>query len=172
MSPRVEEGRARRRQRTAGASAARPEVTAADVAVEEAAGEATVQGTPRHGAKRTLTHYIRQLPNYLRLLFGLLTDKRVSGVDKLLVAGAVAYIVMPLDLVPDFIPFLGEVDDVYFLVLALQRLISNAGRQVALSHWSGPAEDLADLNLRAVFSAAAFFLPGRIRRRLRGMARR
>lgn len=167
MSPRVEEGRARRKQRSTGAGAAR-----AGIASEMAAEEAEVQGIPRQGAKKTLVHYIRQLPNYLRLLFGLMTDKRVAGIDKLLVAGAIAYIVMPIDFVPDFIPFLGEVDDVYFLVLALQRLISNAGRQVALSHWSGAPDDLADLNLRSVFSAAAFFLPARIRRRLRGMARR
>ena len=116
-------------------------------------------------------HYIRQLPNYLRLLVGLMTDPRVAGMDKLFVAGALAYIIMPFDLVPDFIPFFGEVDDVYFLVLALQRLISNAGRSTLLSHWSGAPEDLADMNLRAVFSAAAFFLPGKIRRRLRGMIR-
>ena len=126
---------------------------------------------PRRGAKKTMMHYMRQLPNYLRLLIGLLTDPRVSGVDKLIVAGAMAYIVMPFDLIPDFIPFIGEVDDVYLLVLALQRLISNAGRSTLLAHWSGAAEDLADMNLRAVFSAAAFFLPGRIRRRLRGMTR-
>jgi uncharacterized membrane protein YkvA (DUF1232 family) len=101
-----------------------------------------------------------------------MTDRRVSGLDKLLVAGALAYIVMPFDLVPDFIPFLGEVDDVYLLVLALQRLISNSGRSVVLAHWSGVPDDLAEMNLRSVFSAAAFFLPARIRRRLRGMARR
>ena len=39
---------------------------------------------------------------------------------------------MPIDLIPDFIPFLGEVDDVFMLVLALQRLIANAGRHVLL----------------------------------------
>ncbi|HWE42361.1 MAG TPA: DUF1232 domain-containing protein [Gemmatimonadaceae bacterium] len=126
---------------------------------------------PRRGAKKTMMHYIRQLPNYLRLLVGLMTDPRVSGTDKLLVAGALAYIVMPFDFIPDFIPFFGEVDDVYLLVLALQRLIGNAGRSTLLAHWSGAAEDLADMNLRAVFSAAAFFLPARLRRRLRGMAR-
>jgi uncharacterized membrane protein YkvA (DUF1232 family) len=126
---------------------------------------------PRRGAKKTVMHYIRQLPNYLRLLVGLMTDPRVSGMDKLLVAGAVAYIIMPFDLIPDFIPFFGEVDDVYILILALQRLISNAGRSTVLAHWSGAAEDLADMNLRAVFSAAAFFLPARLRRRLRRMMR-
>jgi uncharacterized membrane protein YkvA (DUF1232 family) len=127
--------------------------------------------SPRTGAKRTVLYYIKQLPNYLRLLAGLLTDRRVSPVDKLLVAGAMAYIVMPIDLIPDFIPFIGEVDDVFILVLALQRLVSNAGRSVVLAHWSGPVEDLADLNLREALAAAAFFLPRSIRRRLKVIGR-
>jgi len=126
---------------------------------------------PRTGAKRTVMYYIRQLPQYLRLLGGLITDPRVAMVDKLLVAGAMAYIVMPIDIIPDFIPFLGEVDDVYLLVLALQRLISNAGRTVLLEHWTGAPTDLADLNLRGVLAAAAFFLPKRLRRRLKVIGR-
>jgi len=127
--------------------------------------------TPRTGAKRTVLHYIRQLPNFLRLLFGLITDPRVAVVDKLLVFGAIAYIVTPIDLIPDFIPFIGEVDDVYLLVIAVQRLSSNAGRLVLMDHWAGEAADLADLNLRGALAAAAFFLPRRIRRRLRVIGR-
>ena len=127
---------------------------------------------PRTGAKHTIAHYIGQLPKYLRLLAGLFTDPRVSAVDKLLVGAAIAYIVTPLDFLPDFVPFLGQVDDVYLLVLALQRLMRNAGRRVVLEHWAGEASDLAAINLRRVLSAATFFLPGRMRRRLRGVARR
>jgi uncharacterized membrane protein YkvA (DUF1232 family) len=111
--------------------------------------------------------YLLELPRFLRLLWGLLTDKRVASIDKLLVAGAIAYIVAPVDLVPDFIPFLGEVDDVYLLVLALRRLIRNAGRTVLLAHWTGDPDRLRDLSLRNVLFAAAFFLPARIRRKLR-----
>lgn len=122
---------------------------------------------PRTGAKRTVIYYMKQLPAYVRLLGGLLMDRRVAPVDKLLVAGAIAYIVMPIDFIPDFIPFIGEVDDVFILVLALQRLVSNAGRSVLVAHWTGAVEDLADLNLREALAAAAFFLPKRIRRRLR-----
>jgi uncharacterized membrane protein YkvA (DUF1232 family) len=128
-------------------------------------------GAPRTGARRTVLYYIRQLPQYVRLLGGLITDKRVSMVDKMLVVGAVAYIVMPVDFIPDFIPFFGEIDDLYVLVLALQRLISNAGRTVLLDHWTGDARDLADINLRSALTAAAFFLPKRIRRRLRVIGR-
>ena len=130
-----------------------------------------VPGSPRTGARRTVMGYIAELPRFLRLLWGLVTDSRVAMVDKLLVAGAIAYIVTPIDLIPDFIPFLGEVDDVYLLVLALQRLLQNAGRSVLLSHWTGDPAELRELNLRKVMMAAAFFLPRRLRRRLKLLGR-
>jgi uncharacterized membrane protein YkvA (DUF1232 family) len=126
---------------------------------------------PRTGAKRTLVDIIKQIPAYLRLLGGLLTDRRVSGVDKLLVAAAIAYIISPMDLLPDFVPFLGEVDDVFLLVLALQRLIANAGRRVVADYWVGSIADLNPGNLRRVLLAATFFLPRRMRRRLRAIGR-
>src|SRR5438067_1817062 len=81
-----------------------------------------------------------------------------SILDKLLVAGAIAYIVAPIDLIPDYLPFIGEVDDVFLLVMALQRLVSNSGRRVLLDHWTGPRSELSDLNLQRVLQAAAFFL--------------
>lgn len=130
-----------------------------------------MRGSPRTGAKKTVMGYIGELPRFLRLLWGLISDPRVALLDKLLVAGAVAYIVSPVDLVPDFIPFLGEVDDVYLLVLSLRRLMENAGRAVMLSHWTGDPADLRDLNLRKALMAAAFFLPRRVRRRLRVVGR-
>lgn len=127
--------------------------------------------SPRTGAKRTVVYYMKQLPAYLRLLGGLLTDRRVNALDKLLVAGAMAYIALPVDFIPDFIPFIGEVDDVFILVMALQRLVANAGRNVLAGHWTGALEDLADLNLKEALAAAAFFLPRGIRRRLKVIGR-
>jgi uncharacterized membrane protein YkvA (DUF1232 family) len=129
------------------------------------------EGPPRAGAKRTVSSVIRQIPMYLRLLGGLLTDKRVPPLDKILVGAAVVYILMPLDFIPDFIPFLGEVDDVFLLVTAIQRLISNAGRRVVMDYWQGTASELDPSNLRKVLTAAAFFLPRRMRRRLRAIGR-
>ena len=126
---------------------------------------------PRAGAKRTIVSTMKELPNFLRLLGGLVTDRRVSNTDKLLVAGAIGYILLPMDLVPDFIPFLGEVDDLFLLVLALQRLIANAGKSVIEDHWMGDPGQLRSLDLERVLVAAAFFLPRRIRRRLRAIGR-
>ena len=133
--------------------------------------EAHIVRRPRTGAKRTVMYYVRQLPKYIRLLGGLLVDRRVAFFDKLLVAGAIAYIVSPIDLIPDFIPFFGEVDDLFLLVLALQHLVDNAGRRALLDHWTGDPADLGDLNLNSALAAAAFFLPKRIRRRLRVIGR-
>jgi uncharacterized membrane protein YkvA (DUF1232 family) len=133
--------------------------------------EESTESRPRTGVKRTLVDVIKQIPAYLRLLGGLLTDRRVSGVDKLLVAAAIAYIVSPMDLLPDFVPFLGEVDDVFLLVLALQRLIANAGRRVVADYWVGSMGDLNPTSLRRVLLAATFFLPRRMRRRLRAIGR-
>ena len=130
-----------------------------------------IESGPRAGAKRTVGSVIRQIPMYLRLLGGLLTDRRVPPLDKVLVGAAVVYILMPLDFIPDFIPFLGEVDDVFLLVTAIQRLISNAGKRVVMDYWRGAASELDPANLRKVVTAAAFFLPRRMRRRLRTIGR-
>lgn len=122
---------------------------------------------PRAGARRTVLGVIRRLPDYLRMLAGLMGDARVSKLDRGLVIAAAAYIVLPLDFIPDVIPFLGEVDDVFLLVMALQRLVDRAGRSVLLDHWPGPPEVLSNLSFGRVLAAAAFFLPGPIKRRLR-----
>lgn len=150
------------KKRTTTASGRRARRLPADVQVERA---------PRTGAKRTVMGTISELPNFLRLLYGLITDSRVNAVDKLVVAGAIAYILLPVDVIPDFIPFLGEVDDVFLLVLALQRLIANAGRPVLHDYWVGDPAELTDLNLEKILAACVFFLPRRVRRRLRTIGR-
>ena len=92
--------------------------------------------------------------------------------DRLLVVGAMAYIVSPLDFVPDVIPFLGQVDDVFLLIAAVQRLVKRAGRTVVMRHWRGDPLALSDATLASVVSAAAFFLPGGAKRSLRRLTRR
>ena len=77
------------------------------------------------------------LPNLLKLAKGLLTDRRVPLRRKLLLAGLVAYLVSPIDIIPDFIPGLGQMDDLLIVVLVLHGLISSVGEDVLLEHWQG-----------------------------------
>ena len=150
------------RARTAGAARAATRAREA-----EAPSVAGLSPSP----KRTVVSTMKELPNFLRLIGGLLTDVRVSTTDKLLVAGAIGYVLLPMDFVPDFVPFIGEIDDVFLLVLALQRLIANTDRSVVLEHWMGDPRQLRSLDLERVLIAAAFFLPRRVRRRLRTIGR-
>jgi uncharacterized membrane protein YkvA (DUF1232 family) len=170
------------RGRRSRAAADRDEAIAQPAVAEDAVADETRRrdaweeddepARPQTGMKRSVMRAIRQIPSYLRLMFGLLLDGRVSKVDRLLVVAAVAYMVSPLDFIPDLIPFLGEVDDVYLLVVALQRLLENAGRRVLLDHWRGDPEALEATSLSTLLRAAGFFLPARLRRRLRRMAGR
>ncbi len=157
-----------RKRRTASTPASTARTTRGPERARATAGEV---GSPRTGAKSTIISTMKELPNFLRLLGGLMTDKRVSNTDKLLVGGAIAYILLPMDFIPDYIPFLGEIDDLFVLVLALQRLIANAGRSVIEDHWMGDPAQLKSLDLERVLVAAAFFLPRRVRRRLRTIGR-
>lgn len=162
-----------RSRRSAHASEARSSASrsTASRSRESHSTSTTPSARTRSRNKRTVLGAIGQIPNFLRLLYGLLTDSRVDAVDKLLVAGAVGYVIMPMDLIPDFIPFIGEVDDVFVLTLAIRRLMQNAGRTVLMDHWMGDPDELADLNLQNMLGAAAFFLPRRLRRRLRTIGR-
>ena len=155
-------GRGRRR----GASAARNAESTASAGNAESS-ERTESAAPRAGAKRTVMDAIRQIPDYLRLLGGLLRDRRVSWVDKALVIGAIAYVVSPADFIPDFIPFLGQVDDIFLLMASIERLIRHAGRPVILAHWKGDPSEISISHLEQVLLAATFFLPRRIRRRIK-----
>jgi uncharacterized membrane protein YkvA (DUF1232 family) len=166
-SARASAGSSRRK----GTQRTRPVATARPASRPREEADAPSVAGPKHGPKRTVISTMKELPNFLRLIGGLLSDVRVSATDKLLVAGAIGYVLLPLDFVPDFIPFVGEIDDVFLLVLALQRLIANAPRPVVLQHWMGDPRQLRSLDLERVLVAAAFFLPRRVRRRLRTIGR-
>ncbi|MDB4948482.1 MAG: hypothetical protein JWM27_1131 [Gemmatimonadetes bacterium] len=117
-----------------------------------------------HGARETVMAVIRDIPGFVKLLFRLAKDPRVSAVDKTILVATLGYVFMPFDLIPDFLPFIGQVDDVYLVMLALDRLLGNAGMDVLLDHWDG---DVAGLE-RAIagLDKAASFLPEPIRRLL------
>lgn len=114
------------------------------------------------GADReTLKSLARAIPSFLKMLWRLYGDARVSRLDKAIVLATIGYILMPMDLIPDFIPFLGQVDDIYLLALALDRLLNNAGIDVLLDHWEGEVSSL-EMAISALDKAGSF-LPEQVR---------
>jgi uncharacterized membrane protein YkvA (DUF1232 family) len=88
--------------------------------------------------ERTLGRELVQLlPNFAKLAKRLLTDRRVPVRRKLLLGALVAYLVSPVDVIPDFIPGLGQMDDVLVAVLVLHALLTSVDEDVLLEHWDG-----------------------------------
>lgn len=104
------------------------------------------------------------LPNLVKLLARLVRDPRVPRRSKLVVGAAIAYVVSPIDLLPEFIPIVGLADDVLLAAYAVNHLVDVAGEDVVLEHWDGP-RDLLEL-VRTVLDVATDFVPARLRRLL------
>ena len=66
-----------------------------------------------------------------------MVDPRVPAKERLLVAGAIVYAFVPLDFIPDMLPFVGQVDDAYLIALTLLRLMSVTEPRVVREHWRG-----------------------------------
>jgi uncharacterized membrane protein YkvA (DUF1232 family) len=90
------------------------------------------------------------LPNLLILFKGLTGDPRVPRGSKLLLILGALWIASPIDLIPEFIPILGPLDDAVIAALILRHLVRTAGPDVISEHWHG---DRATLDRLLRFSA-------------------
>ena len=92
------------------------------------------------------------VPDCVVLVSRLLADQRVPRRRKLLLAALIGYLALPFDLVPDFIPVAGQLDDVLIVALVLRRFLRAGGGELIRGHWPGPERSL-QLVLRAARSA-------------------
>ena len=113
---------------------------------------------------------LRELPNFLKLLVRLLRDARVSKLDRMLFSTVIAYVLLPVDLLPDFFGVLGLTDDLFLIGLALNRLFGRAGSDLLLEHWDGSPARLGYL-IEGVEDIGGL-LPRPVRRALRRTARK
>ncbi len=112
--------------------------------------------------KDRMKNMLMFLPNMVKLLGKLLADSRVPMVDKALFAGAIVYVFMPLDFIPDFLPFIGQVDDAYLVALTLLRLINRSDETIVRQHWRGGG-DIVSL-AGSIAKIAPMLLPKRVSR--------
>ncbi|MBO0722329.1 MAG: DUF1232 domain-containing protein [Blastocatellia bacterium] len=120
-----------------------------------------------HGmARGFLRSAIMLIPNFLKLLFRLFKDPRVPLTEKALLIGAIAYVISPIDLIPDFIPFVGDVDDLYLVSLVILRMLARTEGDVLQEHWDGGGNLAA--TIAGIERAARYVLPKKIRTILLG----
>jgi uncharacterized membrane protein YkvA (DUF1232 family) len=94
----------------------------------------------RRGDARAFATFI---PDCIVLVTRLARDPRVPRRRKMLLLGLVGYLALPFDLVPDFIPVAGQLDDAIIVGLVLRSLVRAGGENVIRELWPGPEQSLA-----------------------------
>jgi uncharacterized membrane protein YkvA (DUF1232 family) len=82
------------------------------------------------------------VPDCVVLFRRLLSDPRVPRRKKLVLAALIPYLLMPFDLVPDFIPVAGYLDDAVIVAFALRYVLRDSGPDLIAAHWPGPPASL------------------------------
>lgn len=97
------------------------------------------------------------VPDCVVLFTRLMHDKRLPRRHKLLVAALIPYLAMPFDLIPDFVPVAGQLDDAILVAFVLRRVVKSEPGLVR-ELWPGPPRSLAVI-LRLAASESAPFCP-------------
>lgn len=100
---------------------------------------------PKDVNKNSLSDYLFLLPDLFVLTLRLSVDPRVSKNLKIIAAALLAYVIMPFDFIPDFVPVIGFLDDLVLIALGLSKIFKDIPEEVILSNWSGTQDVLKEV---------------------------
>jgi len=94
------------------------------------------------GRKAQARAFSRFVPDCIVLFGRLLKDPRIPRSRKLVLLALIGYLAMPFDLIPDFIPVAGQLDDAIIVALVLRTILRGTSPNLIHQHWPGPEESL------------------------------
>src|SRR6266571_1990241 len=112
--------------------------------------------------KSRMKNLLMFFPNMVILTAKLMVDSRVPRTERALFAGALIYAIIPFDFIPDMIPFVGQIDDLFLISLTILRLIDRTDDRVVREHWRGGGDIVALAESAA--TVAPLLIPRRISR--------
>ncbi len=107
---------------------------------------------------------LRALPDLVRLMARLAADPVLPRSAKVALAAAVVYLLSPIDLIPDFVPFVGYLDDALLAAVVLDGVLNYVDRAVVLRYWPGSPQSLDKLARAA--RLLAIWVPRRLKARI------
>jgi uncharacterized membrane protein YkvA (DUF1232 family) len=113
---------------------------------------------------RAVREWLMAIPNLAKLLWRLARDPRVPRRNKALFAGVGAYLLIPFDIIPDWIPGIGQLDDAVLFLLSLDGLLNRVPEEILAEHWEGDQEVLK--TIRGTLATVTSLVPDRIKRRV------
>jgi uncharacterized membrane protein YkvA (DUF1232 family) len=79
--------------------------------------------------------WVRVLPDVARLVWRVVRDERVPVPVKVGLGGLLAYVALPIDVIPDWVPLAGRVDDALIASIGLRALLRRVPDEVLIEHW-------------------------------------
>ena len=126
---------------------------------ELGSGEGT-EGVP---PQTKLKEYALLLPNLGKLIWRLSRDPRVPARSKASLVLLGGYLVSPVELIPDFIPGVGQLDDIVVAAFVLDQMLNRVPAEIVREHWDGD-RDVLEL-VQEVLDIATGFVPGWLKNR-------
>lgn len=110
-----------------------------------------------------LKEYLLIAPRLVKLLWRLSRDPRVPARSKATLVILGAYIASPIDVIPDFLPGIGQLDDLVIVAFALDQMLNRVPEEVVRSHWEGD-DDVLQI-VREILDISTAFVPGWLKKR-------
>jgi uncharacterized membrane protein YkvA (DUF1232 family) len=107
---------------------------------------------------------LRALPKLARTIRELITDPGLPRAAKIALAAVLAYLLSPIDLIPDFLPVAGLLDDALLAAIIIDGLLNHVDRRVVLRYWPGDARSLEQV--ARVARWFAMWVPRRLKARI------
>ena len=124
------------------------------------------EGAHADTSQTSLKEYALLAPRLIKLIWNLARDPRVPARAKATMFLLAGYLVSPVDLIPDFLPGIGQVDDLVVAAFALDQILNRVPEEIVKEHWDGD-EDVLDV-VRQILDIATAFVPSWLRNRFSG----
>lgn len=118
---------------------------------------------PSRPPQTSLKEYALLLPRLLKLVWSLARDPRVPARSKAVLVVLAAYLASPVDLIPDFLPGIGQLDDIAVIAFALDQMVNRVDADIVREHWDGD-KDILEL-VQEILDISTGFLPGWLKKR-------
>lgn len=132
---------------------------------DETPGTAIEPATPSAPApgQTDIKEYVLLLPRLAKLVWRLTRDPRVPARTKATLFLLGGYLVSPIDLIPDFVPGIGQLDDIAVIAFVLDQMLNRMPEEVVREHWDGD-EDLLQV-VKEIVDISTAFVPSWLRNR-------
>ena len=118
---------------------------------------------PERPPQTRLKEYALLFPRLLKLLWNLARDPRVPARSKATLVILAGYLASPVDLIPDFLPGIGQLDDIAVIAFALDQMVNRVDADIVREHWDGD-QDILEL-VQEILDISTGFLPGWLKKR-------